>query len=99
MNLTRKMLRRELAKERRKNTKINNSKDDDDYDNDNYNYNNTSNNNNDDTLPFIYSCHNLHVYGRKQQYNHNDNTNSDYNEKEITYPLLHHEAIEFYNEG
>ena len=100
-NYSEKLLRRKLAKERRKAKKKGDSDNDNDdmttNDNDNDNLHDNDNNNN--TLkPIIYSCHNLHVHGIKQRYNPDDDSNS-YNNREIVYSLLHEEALELYNEG
>lgn len=83
-----KLLRRQLAKERRKAKKISR----------NYNYDDGDASIVNGSDSFIYSCHNLHVHGTKQRYNTDDNSN-DYNNREIMNPLLLEEALEFYNEG
>ena len=92
-NFNDKLLRRQLAKERRKAKKNSNaSNDNNEYDDDgNESIVNTSGS-------FIYSCHNLHVHGIKQRYSA-DVDGNDYNNREITNPLLLEEAVEFYNEG
>ena len=96
-NFSEKLLRRKLAKERRKAKKKGECHTiDSDSDND---MTTNDNDNNDNTLkPIVYSCHNLHVHGIKQRYNPDDDSNS-YNNREIVYSLLREEALELYNEG
>ena len=98
-NFSDKLLRRKLAKERRKAKKKGECHGDGDGDNDMTTNDGDNLHDNNNTLkPIIYSCHNLHVHGIKQRYNPDDDSNS-YNDREIVYSLLHEEALELYNEG